>query len=66
MALVDSIEFYGHAVAAGDMTHEDAVTALVMASKGGITERGAASLIADWSKQVRERVRAGVPRQSRH
>jgi hypothetical protein len=48
MALVDNIEFYGRAAAAGDMTREAATAALVKASIGSLTETGAASLIADW------------------
>lgn len=48
MALVDDIEFYGRAVAAGEMTRADAVRALVRDSGRGLTERGAADSIANW------------------
>lgn len=48
MALIDDIEFYGRAVDAGEMTREAAATAVVEASNGGLTQLGAARLIANW------------------
>lgn len=48
MALVDDIEFYGRAVAAGEMDREQAAAALVKAGGGGIKPLGAADLIANW------------------
>jgi hypothetical protein len=48
MALADDIEFYGRAVAAGDMPRAAAVKALTEASKGGLTETGAGTTIDNW------------------
>lgn len=48
MALIDDIEFYGRAVAAGDMTRDAATEALTLASNGGLTPTGAASVIDNW------------------
>ncbi|WP_407992434.1 hypothetical protein [Kitasatospora sp. CMC57] len=48
MALVDTIETYGRAVAAGEIDREQAVAALVEAADGGITPRGADDLITNW------------------
>ncbi|MFF7098203.1 hypothetical protein ACFY9A_38350 [Streptomyces rubradiris] len=48
MALADDIEFFGRAVAAGDMDRAAAVKALTEASHGGLTERGADDLITNW------------------
>lgn len=48
MALADDIEFYGRAVAAGDMERTPAIKALVDASGGVLTERGAADMVENW------------------
>lgn len=48
MALADDIEFYGRAVAAGDMDQPSAITCLVAAGAGGLTQQGAADLITNW------------------
>jgi hypothetical protein len=51
MALVDDIEFYGRAVAAGEITHDQAVAALIeraAANGSTLTEVGAADLITNW------------------
>jgi hypothetical protein len=48
MALIDDIEFYGRAVAAGEMTRTDATQALADASNGGLTLHGAAESIDNW------------------
>lgn len=49
MALVDDVEFYGRAVAAGEMSVDQAVELLVQASSGGYTPYGAALLLEDWT-----------------
>lgn len=49
MALVDDIEFYGRAVAAGEMSMDRAVELLVQTSNGGYTLYGAAVLLEDWA-----------------
>ena len=46
--VVDDIERYGRAVEDGEMTLQDAVSALVAASKGGLAPLGAADLLANW------------------
>lgn len=48
MALVDDIEFFGRAVAAGNMDRDTAIKALTEASRGGLSERGADDLITNW------------------
>ncbi|GGV54912.1 hypothetical protein [Streptomyces spectabilis] len=48
----DDAETYGRAVDAGEMTFEEAVSALVEAQQGGLTPYGAADLLANW-KTVR-------------
>lgn len=48
MALIDDIEFYGRAVAAGEMTRDAAAQALADASSGGLTQIGAARAIDNW------------------
>jgi hypothetical protein len=51
MALIDYIETYGHAVATGQMTVEDAVAELIARYAEAnlrMTEVGAADLIANW------------------
>lgn len=48
MALIDDIEFYGRAVAAGEMTLDAATKALVTASNGGLTSTGAADVLGNW------------------
>ncbi|MBV6700224.1 hypothetical protein KV557_24495 [Kitasatospora aureofaciens] len=46
--VVDDIEKYGRAVEDGEMTLQEAVSALVAASKGGLAPLGAADLLANW------------------
>lgn len=48
MALADDIEFYGRAADTGDMTRDEAVTALAEHHPGGLTALGAADCIANW------------------
>ncbi|MGW9238141.1 hypothetical protein ACWGRL_05295 [[Kitasatospora] papulosa] len=48
MALADDIEFYGRAADAGDMTRDEAITALAEQHAGGLTTAGAADCIANW------------------
>jgi hypothetical protein len=48
MALIDDIEFYGRAVAAGEMTRDAAAQALAEASSGGLTLHGAGTAIDGW------------------
>ena len=48
MALIDDIEFYGRAVAAGEMTRDAATQALADASEGGLTRHGAGESIDNW------------------
>ncbi|MFJ4703022.1 hypothetical protein ACIP5N_33210 [Streptomyces sp. NPDC088768] len=43
------IETYGRAVDAGEVTLEEAVSALVAASEGDLAPLGAADLVANWS-----------------
>ncbi|MER6684555.1 hypothetical protein [Streptomyces olivaceoviridis] len=45
---VNDIETYGRAVEDGAMTLQEAVTALVTASEGGLAPLGAADLLANW------------------
>lgn len=46
--VVDDIEKYGRAVEDGEMTLQEAVSALVAARKGGLAPLGAADLLANW------------------
>lgn len=48
MALIDDIEFYGRAVAAGEMTRDAAARALAEASGGGLALIGAGESIDNW------------------
>ena len=48
MALVDDIEFYGRAVAAGEMDRTTASRLLKESAAGGLTADGADLLIEDW------------------
>ncbi|AWN24834.1 hypothetical protein [Streptomyces sp. NEAU-S7GS2] len=48
MDLIDDIEFYGRAAAAGDMTREAAIQALVQVRQGRLTVAGAADMIDRW------------------
>lgn len=48
MALIDDIEFYGRAIAAGEMTRGTAVALLAEASGGGLTALGADITIDNW------------------
>ncbi|MFI6530702.1 hypothetical protein [Streptomyces uncialis] len=46
--VVDDIEKYGRAIEDGEMTLQEAVSALVAASNGGLAPLGAADLLANW------------------
>lgn len=46
--VADDIEKYGRAVEDGEMTLQEAVTALVVARDGGLGPLGAADLLANW------------------
>jgi hypothetical protein len=48
MALIDDIEFYGRAVAAGEMARDQASQLLAEASNGGLTVYGAETAIDGW------------------
>ncbi|MEU9535848.1 hypothetical protein AB0D00_26515 [Streptomyces sp. NPDC048213] len=48
------IEMYGRAVDAGEVTLEEAVSALVAASEGGLAPLGAADLVTNWRTVRRE------------
>ncbi|WP_329336106.1 hypothetical protein OG252_13145 [Streptomyces sp. NBC_01352] len=48
MALIDDIEFYGRATAAGDMTCDSAARVLAEASQGALTLVGAETALAEW------------------
>jgi len=48
MALIDDIEFYGRAVAAGEMPRAEAARLLAEASDGGLTLLGAERAIDGW------------------
>uniref|UniRef100_A0AAU2UZ40 Uncharacterized protein n=1 Tax=Streptomyces sp. NBC_00003 TaxID=2903608 RepID=A0AAU2UZ40_9ACTN len=48
----DDVEKYGRAVDAGEMTFQEAVSALVEARQGGLAPLGAADLLGNW-KTVR-------------
>lgn len=48
MALIDEIEFYGRAVAAGEMPRAEAAHFLADASNGGMTLAGAEHSIDNW------------------
>lgn len=48
MALIDDIDFYSHAVRAGELTRDAAAAALAEASNGGLTLRGARESIDKW------------------
>jgi hypothetical protein len=46
--VVDDIEKYGRAVEVGEMSSQEAVSALVAARGGGLTPLGATDLLANW------------------
>ncbi|PPS89602.1 hypothetical protein [Streptomyces sp. MH60] len=48
MALINDIEFYGRAVDAEELSPEEAARQLADSSRGGLTPRGAAQILADW------------------
>jgi hypothetical protein len=48
MALVDDIEFYGYAVASGEMDRATASRLLAEPATGGLTAAGADLLIDEW------------------
>ncbi|MFF8432410.1 hypothetical protein ACF07Y_46315 [Streptomyces sp. NPDC016566] len=65
MPLFDDIEHYGRAVAAGDITCDAAVQALMEISSGGLTAVGAGTAIDAWLPELDGTSRLGrdsVPR----
>ncbi|MEU9420988.1 hypothetical protein [Streptomyces sp. NPDC048272] len=46
--MANDIEKYGRAVEVGEMTLQEAVSALVAARKGGLAPLGAADLLVNW------------------
>lgn len=58
--IVNDIEKYGLAVEAGEMTFQEAISALVKASQGGLAPLGAADLLANW-KPDRARSAGAAP-----
>lgn len=61
MALIDTIEAYGRAVFADEMDRDQAVAAIVEASRGAIAPPGAEELITNWrtARQHHERSQQG-------
>ncbi|MFI1203545.1 hypothetical protein ACH4VR_29635 [Streptomyces sp. NPDC020883] len=58
--VVDDIVKYGQAVDAGEMTFEEAVSALVEARHGGLAPLGAADLLANWKTARAEYAELGA------
>lgn len=61
--IIENIEKYGRAVESNEMPLQEAVTALVAASNGGLAPLGAADLLVNWRTARSEYAEAicGVP-----